>query len=294
MTKSLQNHVSDFVKNLRQTRSLSPNTVDAYRRDLSDLLDYLGSDFVINDINKIEIRKYLAHLKEKGLKSSSIGRRLAALRTFFRFMIQQDVVEKNPARAVMTPKKERALPKFLSEAQMNKLLNGIFPETELGLRDRAILEILYSTGARISEIVGLDVQDVDFDSSLVRVMGKGSKERIIPLGGPAKTAILNWMNVRSKKSKAREHSLFVNGRDGKRLTSRGMRMIVGKYLRKVIKGATPHSFRHTFATHLLDRGAELRAVQELLGHSSLNTTQIYTHVSVKKLKELHTKAHPRS
>ena len=292
MTIPLRQAYTLYAQHLRQAQSLSENTVSSYLRDMSDFSTFCGENTVA-EVDRVRIRQYLSELNARKLKPKSITRRIAALRHFFRFSVRRGFTSTNPAKAIAPPRLEKKLPRFLSEQEMLDLLDGSFPDTPLGRRDLAILEIFYSTGARIAEIARLDLNDFSSGDDIIRLLGKGSKERLVPIGAPALTAVADWLEHRGQIAKAGEKALFVNGRDGGRLGIRGMRGIITRHLKFARNGGSPHSLRHTFATHLLNRGADLRTVQELLGHASLNSTQIYTHVSVTRLKQLHRKAHPR-
>jgi integrase/recombinase XerC len=245
-----------------------------------------------DEVDHLAIRRFLAHLHGE-LKKSSIGRKLAAVRAFYRYLLREGIVVKNPAELVSTPKKEQKIPFHLSIDEITALVEGPGETTILGLRDRAILEVLYSCGIRLSELTGLSVQDIDREGRLVRVLGKGNKERIVPLGRQAATAVAAYLEERRDPSG--DAPFLLNARGG-RLTGRSVARIVDNYLIKLatMKKVSPHTLRHTFATHLLEGGADLRAIQELLGHASLSTTQKYTHVSIDRLMEVYDKAHPRA
>ncbi|MEK8022844.1 MAG: tyrosine recombinase XerC [Candidatus Hydrogenedentota bacterium] len=291
----LQDHLERFTTHCAKTRSLSPHTVAAYARDLDDALAFLGNDRNIAAITRSDVRQWLAQLSQRGLNPRSVGRHLASLRSFFRFLIREGIMTSNPAKGVITPRSSRPLPRFLTESEAQHLLDGSFRSDEIGARDKAILELFYSTGARLAEIASLDIEDVTNGSGCVRILGKGSKERIVPFGAAAQKALEAWLATRTALARAGTEALFVNARDGRRITERGIRLVITQYLtRAAAGGGSPHTLRHSFATHLLNRGADLRSVQELLGHSSLSTTQRYTHVSVQRLKQEHRRAHPRA
>jgi len=249
------------------------------------------------DFEKVDylfLRKYLAVLKEKSLGNRSVGRHLSTLRSFFRFLTRENYLKTNPILMLSSPKLEKHLPSFMTEEEVAKLIESAFAKDdkdERGLRDRAILETFYSSGLRISELVALDLGDIDFISGIVKVMGKGKKERIVPIGDAALQSIRRYIDKRKKKGEV----AFLN-KNGKRITTRGVRDIVEKYLKSsgTRQGISPHTLRHSFATHLLNRGADLRTVQELLGHANLSTTQIYTHLTTEKLKSVYDKAHPHA
>lgn len=283
-----------FLTWCERIKGMSLRTVESYGEDLADAGKFLGERGV-ESITRSDVRAYLAHLGERALAPRSVARRLACLRSFFRYLINEGAVVSNPAQGVVGPRVPKTLPKYLSEDETGRLFEGAFRTDAIGLRDRAILEVMYSTGARLSEVVGLDCDSFVAERESLWVVGKGSKERIIPLGRPAREAIARWREARSELAAKTEDALFVNARNGRRLTRRGLCGIIRGHLAKVSQSATnPHAIRHTFATHLLNRGADLRSVQELLGHESLATTQKYTHVSIERLKKLHRKAHPRA
>ena len=277
-------------------RSVSPHTVTAYRNDLEQFLRFLAVGASPpshpDEVNHLDLRRFLAHL-HGDLKKSSIGRKLAAVQAFFRYLLREGVVAKNPAELVSAPKKEQKAPYHLTIDEITALVEVPREATLLSLRDRAILEVLYSCGIRLSELTGLRVQDIDREGRLVRVLGKGNKERIVPLGRQAASAVASYLEER--RDPPGEAPFLLNARGGK-LTGRSVARIVDMYLIKLatMKKVSPHTLRHTFATHLLEGGADLRAIQELLGHASLSTTQKYTHVSIDRLMEVYDKAHPRA
>ena len=234
-------------------------------------------------------------MHEAEYAKASVSRRLACMRSFFKFCQREGICETNPAKPLRNPRRERKLPHFLSGREIGQLLTAPAVSEEAGLRDRAILETLYSAGLRVSELVGIDIPDLDLEDGLVRVRGKGKRERLAPLGSHAVKAIKRWMKVRVPSKKLKDPALFLN-RFGNRLTTRSIGRMLEKYLKTtgLDTRTSPHTLRHSFATHLLDRGADIRSVQELLGHKSLITTQIYTHVSTAKLKQVYERAHPRA
>ncbi len=295
MDRALGNCIARFLDHLARNRSASRHTVISYGADLAEAARGWGADRDVGTITRADVRAHLAALANRGLSPRSAGRHLASLRSFFRHTIREGLMAANPARGVITPRTSRDLPRFLSEDEMARLLDGTFRDDEMGRRDRAVLELFYSTGARISEIAALGVADIDLGGETVRLLGKGNKERVAPVGGSAGAALERWLEARGRLAAAGEKALFVNARDGRRLSVRGLRLVITGHLGRVTSSArNPHALRHSFATHLLDRGADLRSVQELLGHSSLSTTQRYTHVSVRRLKDLHRQAHPRA
>lgn len=298
----MQRKLARFLQHLRVERGASPHTLKSYREDLETFVEYFSEeDGSYPDpaaLSSVDLRGYLSALHEAGYAKTSIARKLASLRSFYRFGQREGWVENNPAKALRNPRKARKLPHFLSTGEIGKLLATPPADVPMGLRDRAILETLYSAGLRVSELVGLNDGDIDFEQGIVRVRGKGRKERLSPLGSYAIRALRRWHRARqlsSKEPQGRDAPVFVN-RFGTRLTSRSVGRMLEKHLRESgLDGRTsPHTLRHSFATHLLDRGADIRSVQELLGHKSLETTQIYTHVSTSNLRAAYEKAHPRA
>jgi integrase/recombinase XerC len=293
--------IGDFLNYLTYERNSSLNTVRAYRDDLESFVTFLSDDYLtmardqldLRRIDQVTIRAYLAHLARRKLERISIARHLSTLRSFFKYLVREGTVEANPARAVATPKIEKRLPSVMQPSDVALLLEQPDLSTPLGLRDRAFLELLYGSGLRISELVGVNVDDVELRARLVKVRGKGSKERIVPFGSKAEEAIRAWMDVR--KPNDEEHAVFINFR-GDRITTRSVRRLFDGYVRAAAlrAGISPHTMRHSFATHLLNAGADLRGIQELLGHASLSTTQRYTHLNDWQLIEVYRKAHPRA
>ncbi len=300
--------VADFLRFLGAERNDSPHTVKAYGRDLEDFTAFLddfygGTSWTWAGVDRLAIRGFLAHATKRGWSKRSSARALSAIRSFYRFLNLHHGIEVNPGRAAGTPKLDRRLPQYLDRPAVDKLF--ALAETRAGdggfqaRRNRAMLEVFYSTGIRLSELVGLDVDDLDLVSDQARVRGKGRKERIVPLGRPAVAAVRSYFTNRDevlRESNAPDRRAVFVGPRGRRLTGRAVQLIVRQFLDAVSEGqdVSVHSLRHAFATHLLDAGADLRAVQELLGHASLSTTQIYTHTSVERLKKVYHQAHPRA
>lgn len=286
-----------FTEHLKIVKRASPHTIRNYRSDVKQFLEF-ANDAEANTFDYLLIRRFLAHLQRKGTARTSIARKIAAIRAFFRFLKKRGIIEKDPTGGVVGPKQEKRLPKFLRHDQMETFLSAPNPEDPIGLRDRAIIETLYSTGLRVSELVALNIEDV-IDSDEIRVFGKGSKERIVLIGRSARESIAEYIEhgrqTLISKAKKTTNALFLNNRGG-RITARSVGRIVDRYTTAVADGLkiSPHTLRHTFATHMLAGGADLRAVQELLGHSSAATTQIYTHVTKERLKQVYDKAHPRA
>jgi integrase/recombinase XerC len=286
----MERYIEKFIRYLEVEKNYSAHTILNYKLDLEDFRNFLG-EAALEKIDYLLLRKYLALLKEKNLSNRTVNRHLSSLRSFFRFLTRESLIKANPILSLSSPKQEKYLPSFLTEEEVAKLIDSVIPKDERGLRDRAILETFYSTGIRISELANLSKEDFDFIGGIVKVMGKGKKERIVPIGDKAISAIREYLDKRKKQTDA----IFLN-KNGEAITTRGIRNIVGKYIRLagIKQGVSPHTLRHSFATHLLNRGADLRSVQELLGHANLSTTQIYTHLTTDKLKSVYDKAHPRA
>ncbi|MEK6336733.1 MAG: tyrosine recombinase XerC [Acidobacteriota bacterium] len=302
--------LTQFLDHLRYERNVSAHTLRNYESDLKQFFDYLApadpatgkrKGPAIDQVDHITIREWLSSLHSEQRKKTSIARKLAALRTFFQFLVREGVLELNPAKLVATPRKEKKLPVHLSIEDAIRFIETPDPETEFGKRDRAILELLYATGVRVSELVQLDLRDIDFKNKLLRVTGKRRKERIVPFGDPAARALKEYMTGRetflmNAPATKRDSRPLILNYQGTRMTTRSVGRLVEKYIRLCagIHDISPHALRHSFATHLLDSGADLRDIQELLGHARLSTTQIYTHVSMEKLIEVYDKAHPKA
>lgn len=290
--------IDQFLQHLKHERNVSSHTIDGYGRDLAQLSSYLNERGIeLKEASNIIIRGFMADLYEKGMKKSTAARKLASIRSFFQFCIRKKWLDDNPAKVLMTPKQDKAVPSFLSEEQMAHFLDLPRSEKVLDLRDRAVLEFLYATGLRVSELVGIDKEDINFQELLVRVKGKGKKERIVPFGKSAEKTLRAYLVKRGKinHGKISSEAVFLNFKGG-RLSSRSVERIVDKYIRRAAlkRKISPHSLRHSFASHLLSRGADLRVIQELLGHESLATTQKYTHLDLRRLIEIYKKSHPRS
>jgi integrase/recombinase XerC len=294
----MNKEISEFLSFLKHEKNASPHTLAGYGRDLRQVAAYLKEREVRWDkAGNVLLRGFLAELHEKKRKKSTIGRKLAALRSFYDFCVRKKWVTENPAKLLATPKQEKKVPSFLSEDEAAALLDLPKSGRPLDLRDKAILELFYASGIRVSELVGVETGDLHFGERLVRVRGKGKKERIVPFGRKAQEALEAYLRARPQLTgnAGAEEAVFLNYRGG-RLTTRSVERMVHKYIRRtaVARKISPHSLRHSFATHLLGRGADLRVIQELLGHSSLATTQKYTHVDLKQLLEVYKKSHPRS
>lgn len=290
----MERYIEKFIRYLEIEKNYSKHTVLNYHLDLENFKDFLG-DKPVENVDYLILRKYLALLKEKNFLPRTVGRKISTLRSFLKFLTREGFIKNNPILSISSPKQDKHLPSFLTEEDVKKLIDSVVLEKdkkeEFHLRDKAILEMFYSTGMRISEVVGTSISDIDFISGIVKVYGKGKKERIVPIGEHAMKAIRQYLDKRKKQSQA----VFLN-KNGSRLTDRGARDVVDKYLKLVSlkHGVSAHTLRHSFATHLLNRGADLRSVQELLGHANLSTTQVYTHLTTERLKNIYDKAHPRA
>ena len=302
--------LAQFLEHLRYERNVSEHTLRNYASDLNQFLDHLSpahpktgkrTAVDITQIDHITIREWLSTLHSAQKMKSSVARKLAALRTFFQFVVREGLLEMNPAKLVSTPRLEKKLPQHLSIEEAIKFIETPDVETDLGKRDRAMLELMYATGVRVSELTKMGLADVDFKNKLIRVTGKRRKERIVPFGENAQEALRFYLEVRegflnsAPVSEREPDALFLNYQ-GTRITTRSVGRMVEKYIRICagIHDISPHALRHSFATHLLDSGADLRDIQELLGHARLSSTQIYTHVSMEKLIEVYDKAHPKA
>ena len=297
--------IQEFIAFLEKERNDSPHTVKAYARDLDTFAtfcqDYYGGPWSWAGVDRLAVRGFLAAQQRRGLAKRSVARALSALRTFYRFLNATRGLEVNPARATRTPKLDKTLPTHLDRAEVEMLFADAEARAAAGsfreIRDLAMLELFYSTGMRLSELAGLNDPDVDLVSDQVKVRGKGKKERIVPVGSHATAALRKYLSIRDNiaSQRAGNRPMFVNMR-GKRITPRGVQLAMKKLFETLARGSElhVHSLRHSFATHLLDAGADLRSVQELLGHASLGTTQVYTHTSVERLKKVYQQSHPRA
>lgn len=285
---------------LETEKNYSPHTVKAYLSDLREFMQYLRASNQIDSFlfpQHWQVRGYLGSLNRQGLSKATVARKLASLRSFYKFLVKQDAIPEDPLLLVVTPKKPKQLPRFVHYYDLEQLLDAIPAETDLGVRNRAIWETLYASGIRVSELVNLDLGDVDFSIGSLRVKGKGQRERLAPLGRHS----IYWLKLYIETSRIKllghreTEALFLN-KSGRRLTDRGVRFIIDEGVKKVALAlkVSPHWLRHSFATHMLERGADLRAVQELLGHINLSSTQVYTHVTGTRLREVYLKAHPRA
>lgn len=298
-------HIEDFLNHLRIEKNASNLTIISYRTDLHQFFDFLAQIYQMpaekistEILNHKAVREYLASMQDEGLSRATMARKLASLRSFVKFLCRENILTGNPIATVTTPRQEKRLPRFLYPEDIEALLNAPDVSKPLGKRDQAILETLYGTGVRVSELEGMDVSSLNSDDDFARVKGKGNKERLVPIGSKARQALDRYLkNGRpflKGKNLSQEEALFLN-KFGTRLSARSIRNIVNKYVKQVAlnQKVSPHTLRHTFATHLLNAGADLRSVQELLGHVKLSTTQIYTHVTRDKIKTIHNNTHPR-
>jgi integrase/recombinase XerC len=298
-------HIDGFLDHMRVEKSASNLTLVSYRTDLLQFFNFIAGKYetprekIPRELfNHKSVREYLAYMQQQGLSRSTMARKLAALRSFVRYLCRENILQGNPIAAVATPKQDKKLPRFLYPVEVEMLMSAPNINSSAGKRDRAILETLYATGIRVSELVGIDLRDIDLVEAIVKVKGKGNKERIVPLGSKAREAIKAYINEArasfARKSGENTGAVFLN-KYGKRLSERSIRNLLNKYVEEVAlnQKVHPHMLRHSFATHLLNNGADLRSVQELLGHVKLSTTQIYTHLTRENIKNIHNDTHPR-
>jgi integrase/recombinase XerC len=306
-----EEYFQEFLEHMRYERNVSEHTLRNYASDLGQFYDFLAPvidektlerrPLNLKDVDHITIREWMSALHSANKKKTSIARKLASVRTFFQFLVREGNLEMNPAKLVSTPRIERKLPNHLSMEDAVRFIESPDADSDMGKRDRAILEFLYATGVRVSELTKLDIRDIDYENKSVRVTGKRRKQRIVPFGDHALAALKNYLNIRlnflhnASPAEREDNAVFLNYQ-GTRITARSVGRMVDKYIRQCadIHDISPHSLRHSFATHLLDSGADLRDIQELLGHARLSTTQIYTQVSMEKLIEVYDKAHPKA
>ncbi len=291
---SEENYPQDFLDYLSVERGLSPHTIDAYRRDISQYISWLKVDFLKADSSLVG--EYVGKLREKGYRASSISRKLSAIRMFYKFLYMEGKINHNPLEEITSPHRGRKIPTYLSEKEVDNLLSTSLADNLYAIRDRTILEVLYGAGLRISELVGLNIGDLNLRGGWVKVLGKGSKERIVPLGKEACRWVRNYLKEKGEEAENTEKIPLFCNRYGTRLSRQMCWKIIKKQARRagITKNISPHTLRHSFATHLLSGDADLRAVQELLGHANIDTTQIYTHISQERLKKVYKKYHPRA
>jgi len=298
-------YVDSFLEHLRVEKSASRMTLVSYKSDLNQCFNFLADNYgtTIQNVNADylnhkSVREYLSYLQQQGLSRATMSRKLAALRSFVKYLCRENILPHNPIAAVSTPRQDKKLPRFLYPPEVDMLLSAPDQSTLAGKRDKAILEVLYACGLRVSELVGADLDDINWDEQLIKVRGKGNKERIVPIGSQARLALLTYINESrpkfAQKSSAVNTAIFLN-KSGQRLSQRSIRNIIDKYVEQtaVNQSISPHTLRHSFATHMLNNGADLRSVQELLGHIKLSTTQIYTHLTRDNLKTIYNDTHPR-
>jgi integrase/recombinase XerC len=306
--QKLEIQIKEFLSHLKTEKNLSSHTLISYGNDLTNLFNFLrdkrkNNHIYVSRILRNDLRDFLVHLKQKGLENRSIARKASAIRSFFKFLLREGKIKSDPSSYLLTPKPRKILPDILTIEEMKTLfdhaeLKGTYSSERKRLwllRDLAILEVFYSTGMRLEELAQLDISSFDFNGETVRVLGKGKKERVIPVGRKALKALRIYLDERKRLSFLVDEAVFIN-RSGKRLSPRSVSRVVKKYLSRITekKKISPHTIRHSFATHLLDAGADLMAVKELLGHKKLSTTQIYTHVTMDRLKKVYKQAHPRA
>jgi len=294
----MEDHIEQFIYFMEVERGVSPNTVQSYRRDIRKFTEYiLRIKKGLKDVDRNTIADFLMYLKDQGLSATSIARNLAALKTFWKFLVTERIVSENIAAIVETPRVWKNIPDILNRDEVDKLLEAPSGRRWMGIRDRAILELMYATGMRVSEVSGLKKSGINLEAGFVRCFGKGGKERIVPLGGKARKAITRYIEDSREKlrEKTRDDHLFLS-RLGKSLSRQSVWKMIQKYASEagIKKHITPHMLRHSFATHLLEGGAELRGVQQMLGHADISTTQIYTHINKERLRKVHQKYHPRA
>lgn len=298
---AVESLIQEFIDYLGHEKGLANNTLESYSRDLKQYYGFLTGDSIetpsLANASQSTIVAYLMYLRKQGKATATIARRLAALKAFYQFLVKENYVAQDPTDDLSSPKLERKLPKVLTVEEVERLLAQPDTRTPVGKRDKAMLELLYATGIRVSELVNLNVTDIDLREGFIRCMGKGSKERVVPMGEIAVSALRAFLDGARQRVIAdpKEKAVFVN-HHGKRLTRQGFWKIVKKYAAQaqIRKEITPHTLRHSFATHLLENGADIRAVQEMLGHADISTTQIYTHVTKDRLKDVYAKSHPRA
>ncbi len=299
--------IDKYLKYLSVEKNASPHTITSYQNDLNAFLEFLASQsdtepekINIDSVNRLSIRLWLGELSDEGLAKSSISRKVAAIRSFFKYCFKRGYVDKNPAHLLVVPKKDKTLPKTVNHADIERMMNSINTESPRGRQDLALLELFYSTGIRLSELINLNIQQIDFKNQQVNVTGKGNKQRIVPLGEKAIKALREHLETKEKlfgsKTDIDATKAVFLAAHGQRMYARNAQRIVEKHLTKhsEVTQKSPHVLRHSFATHMLDNGADIRIIKEFLGHANLAATQIYTHTSVERLKNVYENAHPRA
>lgn len=291
--------IDRFLSYIRYERGYSKNTIESYKNDFIEFLTFLSGEniFLIEDINYKVLYRYLSELGSKGFKASTIERKTASIKSFFKFLVKNQIIKKNPAVLISSPKKEKRLPNILEKDEILSLISSVPEKDALSIRNKAMILLLYSSGIRISELTGLNTKNVDFKEGILNITGKGNKQRIVPMGEKARMIILKYLTYRKELLNPIENkeTLFLT-KSGKRIQDRMVRYIINRYIDElsIQKHVSPHTLRHTFATHLLQNGANIRVIQEILGHSSLSTTQVYTHLTIDKLKESYNRFHPHA
>lgn len=292
--------IKDYIQSLR-SQNMSANTIRAYQRDLEQFCEFLEAYFedktvIISQINRLYVRDFLRKLSSEGRSNRTLARKATTIRTFFDYCLRNGIVETNPTMNLKIPKFEQKLPKVFSEKEIEQLITIPDLETKFGIRNRAIMELIYSCGLRISEVAGCKIGNLDNNERVIRILGKGRKIRIVPVGKEAMKALKRYFGIRKQFVSPKSDDTIFLSKSGKPLTADELRQILDRYILLIArtKGYSPHSIRHSFATHMLNRGADIRAVQEMLGHSNLSTTELYTHLSLTDLKKAYEQAHPRS
>ncbi|MEW4325225.1 site-specific tyrosine recombinase XerD [Rossellomorea marisflavi] len=297
----MEDHIEDYMHFLTVEKGLSKNTIDSYKRDLKSYSLYIKNVEGMegwNEVSRVNIVQFLGHLGDQGKSSKTVARHVASIRSFHQFLLREKAVEQDPTVHLETPRTERKLPKILSLSEVETLLEAPDASTPLGMRDKAMLELLYATGIRVSELIGMKLDDLHLNMGFIRCIGKGNKERIIPIGQTAMNVLGDYLEhsrLKLRSGRERDDHLFLN-HHGRGMSRQGFWKNLKALQKKanIEKELTPHTLRHSFATHLLENGADLRAVQEMLGHADISTTQIYTHVTKTRLKDVYTKFHPRA
>ncbi|KON92617.1 site-specific tyrosine recombinase XerD [Rossellomorea marisflavi] len=297
----MEDHIEDYMHFLTVEKGLSKNTIDSYKRDLKSYSLYIKNVEGMegwNEVSRVNIVQFLGHLGDQGKSSKTVARHVASIRSFHQFLLREKAVEQDPTVHLETPRTERKLPKILSLSEVEALLEAPDASTPLGMRDKAMLELLYATGIRVSELIGMKLDDLHLNMGFIRCIGKGNKERIIPIGQTAMNVLGDYLEhsrLKLRSGRERDDHLFLN-HHGRGMSRQGFWKNLKALQKKanIEKELTPHTLRHSFATHLLENGADLRAVQEMLGHADISTTQIYTHVTKTRLKDVYTKFHPRA
>jgi integrase/recombinase XerC len=293
--------IDNFINYCKNEKAFSEHTIISYNHTLINFIDYFENDYgyipEVNQIKPNDIRPFLGYLNDKGLKKNSLRLKLSAVKSLFKFLRKKEIIEVNPTSSISSPKKEKKLPSFLTKNEMTNLFEtfDVDSDDNFSIRDKALIDLIYSGGFRVNEVLQLKIVDINLNSNTLKVLGKGNKERIVPIGKSAIDSIKTYLKIRNEIALATEYSLFVNTK-GKALSANSAYFIVKKKMKGITetKQKSPHTLRHTFATHLLDNGADINSVSEMLGHSSLSTTQVYTHVSIERLKNAYKLAHPKA